>query len=379
MEQSDPPLEGSDGSSLPLATPAPDPATPLVATDAVSFTGDGWEYFRIWIVNLALTIATLGVYSAWAKVRRLQYFHRNTHLAGATFDFEGDPIAIFKGRMIAGALFLTYSFAGAVSPRFALVVLVTILLALPWMLSRSLRFRLRNTTYRGLPFRFTGSTQSAYWVFLGLPVLAVCTLGLLGPFWYQRMKRYQFNHAQYGGARTTSNPAVGDFYTTFIAATVIGGALLAVVSGVLVAVFALAAVFIGPDGAPSDEAVAALTLVGLAVVAPIYVTGVLTIQAFVTTRIRNDIWNATTIGTRSFKSTMRTRSLLGITLTNLLATAATLGLFWPFAQVRLVKYFTSTLAMTGPTAFAEFEAVETIDESAVGEEVTDLFDFDIAF
>src|SRR5262245_30780901 len=33
----------------------------------VEFTGAPGEYFRIWIVNLVLTILTLGVYSAWAK------------------------------------------------------------------------------------------------------------------------------------------------------------------------------------------------------------------------------------------------------------------------------------------------------------------------
>src|SRR5437016_993839 len=37
------------------------------------FTGTGSEYFRIWVVNLLLTILTFGVFSAWAKVRRLQY------------------------------------------------------------------------------------------------------------------------------------------------------------------------------------------------------------------------------------------------------------------------------------------------------------------
>ena len=58
------------------------------------FSGTGKEYFRIWIVNLCLTIATAGIYSAWAKVRRLQYFHRSTALAGAVFDFHGDPKAI---------------------------------------------------------------------------------------------------------------------------------------------------------------------------------------------------------------------------------------------------------------------------------------------
>src|SRR5436305_11873488 len=42
----------------------------------LSFTGSGSEYFRIWIVNALLSIITLGIYSAWAKVRTLQYFYR---------------------------------------------------------------------------------------------------------------------------------------------------------------------------------------------------------------------------------------------------------------------------------------------------------------
>lgn len=50
--------------------------------EQLQFTGKGSEYFGIWIVNLLLTILTLGIYSAWAKVRRLQYFYRNTQLAG---------------------------------------------------------------------------------------------------------------------------------------------------------------------------------------------------------------------------------------------------------------------------------------------------------
>ena len=33
------------------------------------FTGSGGEYFRIWIVNVALTVLTFGIYGAWAKVR----------------------------------------------------------------------------------------------------------------------------------------------------------------------------------------------------------------------------------------------------------------------------------------------------------------------
>ena len=63
---------------------APSPGTPAPAR--ARFGGSGAEYFRIWIVNVALTLATLGIYSAWAKVRREQYFHRHTSLSGAGFD-----------------------------------------------------------------------------------------------------------------------------------------------------------------------------------------------------------------------------------------------------------------------------------------------------
>ena len=47
-------------------------AAPQSAGSAVSlkFTGKAGEYFRIWIVNVCLSVVTLGIYSAWAKVRR---------------------------------------------------------------------------------------------------------------------------------------------------------------------------------------------------------------------------------------------------------------------------------------------------------------------
>lgn len=40
----------------------------------IKFHGKGGEYFAIWLVNALLTIVTLGIYSAWATVRRRRYF-----------------------------------------------------------------------------------------------------------------------------------------------------------------------------------------------------------------------------------------------------------------------------------------------------------------
>ena len=90
----------------------PPSATSLPTQEAVripfKFHGDGGEFFRIWIVNIVLTILTLGIYSAWAKVRTKRYFYGNTELAGDRFDYLGDPLAILRGRIIAIVLLLFY-------------------------------------------------------------------------------------------------------------------------------------------------------------------------------------------------------------------------------------------------------------------------------
>jgi uncharacterized membrane protein YjgN (DUF898 family) len=82
-------------------TSAPQPQQPQQrAAAALQFTGQAGEYFRIWIVNLCLTVITLGFYSPWAKVRRKRYFYGSTLLDGAAFEYTGNPVAILKGRLL---------------------------------------------------------------------------------------------------------------------------------------------------------------------------------------------------------------------------------------------------------------------------------------
>ena len=85
---------------------SPTSAEPIAAVSVApsrhpfQFTGTASEYFRIWIVNLALTIVTLGIYSAWAKVRTHRYFFAHTRVADAHFEYTGNPMAILRGRVI---------------------------------------------------------------------------------------------------------------------------------------------------------------------------------------------------------------------------------------------------------------------------------------
>src|SRR5690606_20455872 len=77
----------------------------------VEFHGNGGEFFRIWIVNLVLSILTLGIYSAWAKVRTNRYFYGNTEVAGSHFEYLAEPMQILKGRLVAVALFILFGIA----------------------------------------------------------------------------------------------------------------------------------------------------------------------------------------------------------------------------------------------------------------------------
>ena len=138
----------------------------------LAFTGSGSEYFRIWIVNLVLTILTLGIYSAWAKVRRLKYFHQNTRLAEASFNYHGEPMAILKGRLLALALLIAWNFA-PLDQIWGLAIGLALAAIWPWIVVRSIRFRRRNTSYRGVRFRFDGRTRDLY---LPVALLLGCLL-----------------------------------------------------------------------------------------------------------------------------------------------------------------------------------------------------------
>src|SRR5450631_475776 len=115
-------VSGSESSS-----PSSSPRAP----EQLHFTGSGAEYFGIWIVNLLLTIVTLGIYSAWAKVRRLQYFYRHTELAGSSFDFHGSPIRILIGRAIALGMVISYKYSVRLHSPLTLVIVVGLAVVMP--------------------------------------------------------------------------------------------------------------------------------------------------------------------------------------------------------------------------------------------------------
>jgi len=346
------------------------PVQPPQREHRFSFTGTGAEYFRIWIVNLVLTILTLGIFSAWAKVRRLQYFYRNTHLADSSFDYHGSPIAILKGRIIGFVLFAAYSVAAQISPLLWLCVLLLIGGIMPYLLATSFRFRFYNSSYRGLRFGFSGSVKGAYGVFLGLPIATLFTAYLLAPFTHHRIKAYQHNNTRFGQASFGFTATEGSFYRAYIFAFLqfLGLMILLGVGAYLVSKGKIAHLH-------GENKILAFVLGAYALM----ILSMLLVLPYFISRIQNLIWNGTHIGGNRFSSTMTAKGLAWILVGNFVLTIVTLGFYKPFAAVRLARYHLQNMALLPTGDMNEFIAGEQQQAGAAGMETAAFFDIDVGF
>ena len=378
----------------------PEPKPKAMLPQAFEFTGTGSEYFRIWVVNLLLIIGTFGIYSAWAKVRRLQYFYRNTRLAGATFDYHGNPQAILKGRLLAFTLIAAYKISSGVSTVATVVVALILLALLPWLLARAFRFKMVNSSYRGLRFNFQGTVKQAYRTLILFPVvlgllalfvwsvvesfssrmnnltvfliIGLALLALAGtvPLAHYFLKHFQVDHAYFGQTPFFIDIHIKDFFKVY--AKTFGWLMLGSTS---VAIFSLLT--------HSLYQMLANTLFGwlftiLYSTMSAYIFYMLA-RAFWESRLQNLIWNHTEIAYNRFDSQVSARRLLWIHLSNLFLIVLSFGLYKPFAVIRLLKYKLESIHLIPSGNLEEFLSDQSIsDAGAMGQEAGDFFDIDIA-
>ena len=77
----------------------------------LEFTGSGGEYFRVWIVNVLLSIVTLGFYTPWARKRTAQYFYSHTLVAGSPLEFTAQQRRMVMGFVLLVLITLAYNIA----------------------------------------------------------------------------------------------------------------------------------------------------------------------------------------------------------------------------------------------------------------------------
>lgn len=337
----------------------------------MQFTGSGGEYFVIWIVNIALTLVTLGIYSAWAKVRTLRWFYGHTLLDNQAFSYLASPIQVLKGRLIALAALVTYYATSYFAPSLAGLLLIAFFIALPWIVVSSLRFHARMSAYRGLRFDFTGTVGEAARIYIGLQLLLIPTLGLILPYLAYRQVKFIASHTVYGQTAAryqgTARPFVGVYLLSFV---------LILLPIAIIAYGGYQTYQMRASGIPPEIAAAAVGRFMAGGVMMFYLM-IPIISAMIMARTANLLYNATTLGPVGFACGQRARDLIWIYLSNLVLIALTVGIFIPWAKVRLARYRARHLTVVGPSDLGQFTAGQHQGSTATGAEMADLFDLNI--
>lgn len=366
------------------------------------FTGSGSEYFRIWIVNLLLMLVTLSLYYPWAKVRKLRYFYGNTLVDGKPLDFHGKPSKMLRGYLLVGLLALLYSVAGKFSPVAGLVAFLIVAAIWPALLKSSMQFRLANTSWRGLRFRFNGTVGGAYQAMLplfvpGLLVVAaligvpdqehppewylawVGVVGLGGllvlPWLWFGLKKYQHENYALGQLQTELRIRPGSFYKVFLKTV---GVFLAVVVVVNV-LFVLGSTGLAallPSRMDSGPLVNILTM--LLIIVVVLLALQIVVRPYFASRMQNLLWSRTGNSSMRFRSKLKFRPLLMLTLKNWLLMLLTLGLYWPFAAVALTRMrLHAVIIITRVDPADLLDTARAVEGEAAGEAAGDLFGLDI--
>jgi uncharacterized membrane protein YjgN (DUF898 family) len=349
---------------------------------SLKFSGSAREYFRIWIVNLCLTLLTLGIFSAWAKVRKKRYSYSHTTLGGTPFQYLGQPIPILKGRLIAAIGFLIYYTSTHFISSLLPYVLGAGLVVAPWVIVRSAAFNARYSAFRNMTFHFEGGYLSALKVLYAWGIVPLLVIGVilswagkpivLGitsaifalsyPWWIRRLKKFIVEHTSYGGKKGTFFATGGQFFKIYFVAGLI-----------VIAVVVPSAVLAGIWFASMKKSPSLIYLTAI----PIY-AGYALAFAYVTARTGNLVWNNTRLGPLRFQSTLRCRDLVRLYVTNALGIVVSLGLLIPWAVMRTLKYRADNMQVLLEGELTEFEGSDVSTVAAVGAETVDFFDLDLS-
>ena len=209
---------------------------------------------------------------------------------------------------------------------------------------------------------------------------AVLVFYLMAPYLQEKLTTFFWNHHRFGQTPfITALQAVKFYkiYLKFVASWIGLSILLAAVVGLVVAI----SMSLGGSSINNIQQSGAgsfFASFGFFGYVPLVILllGVLLAKAYLKTRIRNYVIDATKLGEDiSLFSELQVLALFKIYVTNTLALIFTLGFAYPWTTIRLQKYLLETVTVVGD--FDGYFSQVGAEKSAIGEEAGEIFDMDL--
>ncbi|MBL7759362.1 MAG: DUF898 domain-containing protein [Sediminibacterium sp.] len=303
----------------------------------ISFRGNGLDYFKIQLVNILLTMVTLGLYYPWAKARSLNYLYGQTVFEGQPFVFSGTGAEMFKGFIKAFALLVLFyaSLVVCILNRAevtgVLLLYGCLLLVMPLSIHGSYRYRFAKTTWSGIRFGYTGDKWAFVRLFIKGVFLSILTLGIYSPWFLMNMRRYLICNIRIGDARFAYKGVGSEYF-------------LLTIKGYFLTVFTLGIYYFWWQKELFAYYVENMRLT------------------------RNE-------ETMLFRTNATGGDFAGLIIVNLLLFIFTLGLATPWIVVRTLDFVMQHIVMDGTIEFDLLRQEQTDYSDATGEDMSDFFDF----
>jgi uncharacterized membrane protein YjgN (DUF898 family) len=337
-ESSLPPRSAAESTTPPPPSPAkPGDGTAswsdAHATQRLTFHGTGGSLLGIHIVNVLLTLVTLGVYYFWAKVRVRAYLLSQTEFAGDRFAYHGTGkellLGFLKAVVLIGLPFLLLRLAldlvarGPVAQAaVGFLSYVAVLAFLGFAIVGARRYRLSRTSWRNVRFSFRGQLLPFLKLFVGGSLLTTITAGLYYPFFDTQRFGFLTSHSYFGNRPFSFDGRGRDLF---------GGYLLTLLL--------------------------LLPTLGLS-------------WFWFLARKQRYFWGHTSFGTARFQYAVTGGRLLRLNVGNVLILILTLGFGWPWVVVRNARfvcaYLTLESALDLEPIRQEAQAVSTTGEGLAG-------------
>ena len=351
--------------------------------------GRSGELFLIFLINLALSILTLGIYRFWGRTRIRRYVWSQTSLLGEPLEYTGRGVELFLGFLFAlvliyGPLLGLYFWLGVELPgpgeewspeqteAFAALMLI-FLAAIPILtlfyyvaLFAAYRYRVGRTSWLGIRGGMEGSAWSygALGLFLGF--LNVMTLGWTKPWADSMVFQYRLNRLWFGNGNFKSRLDAGGLYGRFTLAW-IGTAVATAGAAIAFRIFIESDLVRNPTAAASWQ----LDLIVVAIyLFPIIVYQLL-ICAYKAALVRN-IAKTLTYGSVRFRADVTFREVFGLRIPNILLMAFTLGFAYPYVVMRTMRFIARHVEFQGDLQTAAIGQTD-VDTPRYGEGLMEFF------
>lgn len=305
----------------------------------LDFWGEGSKLFGVFIVNMLLTLVTLGLYYPWARAATMKYLYQETEFEGSRFAFHGTGKEMFIGFIkaigIFGGLYLIFFlFMWVQKPLFTLFGLLIFFtgmsLLTPIAIHGALRYRMSRTSWRGIHFGYRGQLSELIRICVVGFLLTLVTFGIYN-FWFEmKLRRYLIQNIRFGNVQFSFRGDGTDWFGLNL-----GGYFL--------------------------------TIFTLGIYGFWWMKDRLKFQ-FSNIRIHQDD------STIKIKTSFTGGNYFGLVVVNSILMVITLGLATPWIMIRNIKYIFDNIVLNGPFNADAIEQTEEDYRDATGDDLMDALD-----